>query len=184
VPGAEIVEEYSRAGILRIVDESRSRLCMFVGVSADAPAGAAVEGEPEREVAELANTWSLDTWQFTYNFLSQEVATELIRLLREAGIGTIVKRLIANVLWELDEDPRNDFNHTLWERARQRPLDALAGELSVLEFAMRFVLSHGDFDIALTGAINPNHLEANIQSLEDGDLPDEMLCKAHGIFEE
>ena len=111
-------------GILRTVDESRSRLCMdiidliqfhglppvelldeafetlmdlkargwaqFVGVSADGPAGAAVEGEPKREVAELARTWPLDTWQFTYNFLSQEAATELIPLLREAGIGTIV----------------------------------------------------------------------------------------------
>ena len=218
VPGAEIVEDYSRDGILRTVEESRSKLCMdvidlvqfhglppvellneafetlmdlkvrgwarFVGVSADGPAGAGVEGQAEREVAELARTWPLDTWQFTYNFLSQEAATELIPLLREAGIGTIVKRPIANVLWELDEDPGNDFNHTLWERARQLPLDALAGELSVLEFAMRFVFSHGDIDLALTGTINPNHLESNIRCLEDGPLPDEMLRNAIDIFEE
>ena len=116
--------------------------------------------------------------------MSQEVATELIRLLREAGIGTIVKRPIANVLWELDEDPGNDFNHTLWKRARQLPLDALAGELSVLEFAMRFGLSHGDIDLALTGTINPNHLESNIRCLEDGPLSDEMLRNARDIFEE
>ena len=156
----------------------------FVGVSADGPAGAAVEGEPEREVAELARTWPLDTWQFTYNFLSQEAATELIPLLRAAGIATIAKRPIANVLWELDEDPGNDFNHTLWERARQLPLDTLAGELSVLEFAMRFVLSHRDIDLALTGTINPNHLESNIRCLEDGSLPEEMLRKVRAIFQE
>ena len=218
VPGADIVEDYSRDGILRTVDESRGKLCMdvidlvqfhglppvelldeafetlmdlkvrgwarFVGVSADGPAGAAVEGAPKREVAELARTWPLDTWQFTYNFLSQEAATELIPVLREAGIGTIVKRPIANVVWELDEDPGNDFNHTLWERSRQLPLDALAGELSVLEFAMRFVLSHADIDLALTGTINPSHLEMNIRSLEDGDLPEEVLRKARDIFAE
>ena len=218
VPGAEIVEDYSRDGILRTVDESRSRLCMdtidlvqfhglppvelldeafetlmdlkargwarFVGVSADGPAGAAVEGEQKREVAELARTWPLDTWQFTYNFLSQEAATELIPVLREAGIGTIVKRPIANVVWERDEEPTSDFDHTLWERARQLPLEALAGELSVIEFAMRFVLSNADIDLALTGTINPHHLETNIRALEDGDLPNQMLRKARDIFEE
>ena len=218
VPGAEIVEDYSRDGILRTVDESRSKLRMdiidlvqfhglppvelldeafdtlmdlkgrgwarFVGVSADGPAGAAVEGEPEREVAELARTWPLDTWQFTYNFLSQEAATELIPVLREAGIGTIVKRPIANVLWELDEDPGNVFNHTLWERTRQLPLDTLAGELPLIEFAMRFVLSNTDIDLALTGTINPDHLETNIRSLENGDLPSEIQRKAREVFEE
>jgi len=47
-----------------------------------------------------------------------------------------------------------------------------------------FVLSHGDIDLALTGTINPNHLESNIRCLEDGPLSDEMLRNARDIFEE
>ena len=54
----------------------------------------------------------------------------------------------------------------------------------MVEFALRFVLSHADVDIVLTGTINPDHLEANIRWAEKGDLPEEMLRKAHDIFDE
>ena len=218
-PGAEIVEDYSRDGILRSVEESRSKLRMdvidlvqfhglppaelldeafetlmdlktrgwarFVGVSADGPVAAVLVGEAmgERDAAELARRWPVDTWQFTYNILSQEAATELMPALKAAGIGTIVKRPISNVVWERDEEPDNDFYRKLWQRARQLPLDALAGDLSVVEFALRFVLSHADVDIALTGTINSDHLEMNIRGLEAGALPEEMLRRAGAVFE-
>ena len=54
----------------------------------------------------------------------------------------------------------------------------------MVEFAMRFVLSHADVDVALTGTINPDHLEANIRSMERGDLPEEMLRKARDIVDD
>ena len=44
--------------------------------------------------------------------------------------------------------------------------------------------SNADIDLALTGTINPYHLETTIRSLEDGDLPNEMLRTARDIFEE
>ena len=95
-----------------------------------------------------------------------------------------MKRPISNVVWERDEEPDNDFYRKPWQRARQLPLDALAGELSVVEFALRFVFSHADVDIALTGTINPDHLEMNIRWMETGGLPEEMLRKARDIFDE
>jgi len=49
---------------------------------------------------------------------------------------------------------------------------------------MRFVLSNTDIDLALTGTINPDHLETNIRSLENGDLPSEIQRKAREVFEE
>ena len=218
-PGAEIVEDYSRDGILRSVEESRSKLRMdvidlvqfhglppaelldeafetlmdlktrgwarFVGVSADGPAAAALVGEAmgERDAAELSCRWPVDTWQFTYNILSQEAATELMPTLRAEGIGTIVKRPISNVVWERDEEPDNDFYRKLWQRTRQLPLDALAGDLSLVEFALRFVLSHADVDIALSGTTNPDHLEMNIRGLETGALPADMLRRTGAAFE-
>ena len=217
VAGAEIVEDYSRDGILRTVEESRSKLCMdvidlvqfhglppvdlldeafetlmdlkvrgwarFVGVSADGPASAAVEGEAEREVAELARAWPLDTWQFTYNILYQEAATELMPALKAAGIGTIVKRPISNAVWERTEEPDSGFYRNPWLRARQFPLEALAGDLSLVEFALRFVLSHADVDIALSGTTNPEHLEMNIRGLETGALPAALLRRTGAAFE-
>jgi len=158
----------------------------FVGVSADGPAAAAFAGKPtgELDAAELARRWPVDTWQFTYNFLSQEAAAELMPILREQGVGTIVKRPISNVVWAMDEEPENDFYRKPWQRARRLPLRELAGELSVVEFALRFALSHADVDVALTGTTNPRHLEANVAAAEAGSLPEEVLRRARRAFRE
>jgi len=48
---------------------------------------------------------------------------------------------------------------------------------------MRFTLSHADVDIALTGTVNPDHLETNIKSMKAGDLPAELLHKVRNIFD-
>lgn len=217
--GAEIVEDYSRAGILRTVEESRAKLRMdvidlvqfhglppaelldeafetlmdikargwarFVGVSADGAAAAALVGEAmtARDAAELSCRWPVDTWQFTYNILYQEAATELMPALKAAGIGTIVKRPISNAVWERTEEPDSGFYRNPWLRARQFPLEALAGDLSLVEFALRFVLSHADVDIALSGTTNPDHLEMNIRGLETGALPAALLRRTGAAFE-
>ena len=158
----------------------------FVGVSADGPAAAAFAGKPTEPLsaAKLARQWPVDTWQFTYNFLSQEAAFELMPILRSEGIGTVVKRPISNVVWETEEEPENDFYRKPWQRARQLPLRELAGELSVIEFALRFVLSNTDVDLALTGTINPRHLETNIRWAESGPLPEETLRPARDLFDQ
>ncbi len=217
---ADILYDYTRDGILRVVEESRKKLRMdvidlvqfhglpprelvdeafetllsvkargwarFVGVSADGPAAAAFAGETTDglDAAELARQWPVDTWQFTYNFLSQEAASELIPVLREVGIGTIVKRPISNVVWGMPEEPEHDFYRKPWQRSRQLPLAALAGELTMVDFALRFVLSHADVDVALTGTANPDHLEANIRAANSGALPGHMLRRARDLFVE
>ena len=64
-----------------------------------------------------------------------------------------------------------------------RPEGELARGMTPVEFAMRFTLSHADVDIALTGTVNPDHLETNIKSMEAGDLPAELLHKGRNIFD-
>ena len=169
--------------LLEVKDRGWGR---FVGVSADGPAAAAFVGKPtgELDAAVLARKWPVDTWQFTYNFLSQEAASELIPALREEGIGTIVKRPMSNVVWAWEQVPENDFYQKPLQRARQLPLQELAGDLSVVEFALRFVLSHPDVDVALSGTMNIGHLETNIRWAEKGPLPEETLRKARDIFDE
>jgi len=168
--------------LLELKDKGWAR---FVGVSADGPAAAAFVGKPTGalDAAELARKWPVDTWQFTYNFLSQEAASELMPVLREERIGTIVKRPMSNVVWAWEQVPENDFYQKPLQRARQLPLQELAEDLSVVEFALRFVLSHPDVDVALSGTISTEHLKENVRYTERGPLPGERVRKARDLFD-
>ena len=156
----------------------------FVGVSADGPAAAAFAGKPTegRNAAEIARQWPVDTWQFTYNFLSPEAARELIPTLRKENIGTIIKRPISNVVWDIKEEPEDDFYRKPWQRARQLPLQELAGELPMVEFALRYALSHPYVNTILVGTISEEHLADNIRFAAKGPLPEEMLRRSRSAF--
>ena len=155
-----------------------------VGVSEDGPRAAAFAGKPteDRNAAELARQWPVDTWQFTYNFLSPEAADELIPTLSEENVGTIVKRPLSNVVWEIEKEPGDDFLGKPWQRAKQLPLDALRGNLSMVEFSLRFVLSHPGVTTVLVGTINEEHLADNIRVAAKGALPEETLTTIRSIL--
>lgn len=156
----------------------------FVGVSADGPAAAAFAGKPaEGNAAEVAQQWPVDTWQFIYSLLSPEAAWELIPTLRDESIGTIFKRPISNVVWDMKEEPEDDFFRKPWQRARQLPLQELAGELPMVEFALRFALSHPDVNTILVGTISTEHIADNIRFAAKGPLPEEMLRQSRSAFE-
>ena len=181
-----IVRDYSRDGILRTIDQSRKKLNMdvidivqfhglpdpddddevafealldarergwtrFVGVSADGNAAAAA-----------ALRWPLDTQEFTYNILYQESADNLMPALKSQGMGTIIKRPISNAVWQQKERPEGDYMGGPWDRAQSIPLADLAGEMPILEFVLRFTLSHPDVCTAIIGSTNPDHIRANV----------------------
>ncbi len=182
LPPADSLEK-SFDALLALKEKSHAK---YVGDSADGPAAAAFAGKPTegRDAAEIARQWPVDTWQFTYNFLSPEAAGELIPTLREQNIGTIIKRPISNVVWDIKEEPDDDFSGKPWQRARQLPLQELAGELSMVEFALRFVLSHPDVNTILVGTINEKHLADNLRIAAKGPLSEQMLRQTRSIFEE
>ena len=203
-----IVRDYSREGILRTIDQSRKKLDMdvidivqfhglpdpeyddevafealldarergwtrFVGVSADGPAAAAA-----------ALRWPLDTQEFTYNILYQESADDLMPALKSQGMGTIIKRPISNAVWQQKERPEGDYMGGPWDRVQSIPLADLAGEMPILEFVLRFTLSHPDVCTAIIGSTNPDHIRANVGISDGISLPDEIVQEAKAAFRE
>lgn len=198
----QICYDYSRDGILRVIDESRKKLNLdaidivqfhglpregddpkeafealleakakgwarFVGVSQDGAAG-----------AQAAAQWPLDTQEFTYNVLYQEADSVLMPTLKEQGMGTIIKRPISNAVWQLEERPEGSFMGGPWERAQGFPLEELAGDMPLIEFALRFTLSHPDVCTAIVGTTNPDHIAANVRISDGQALPTEVVEKA------
>ena len=203
-----IVRDYSRDGILRTIDESRRKLNMdvidivqfhglpdpdddddvafealldarergwtrFVGVSADGPAAAAA-----------ARRWPLDTQEFTYNILYQESADNLMPTLKSQGMGTIIKRPISNAVWQQTARPEGDYMGGPWDRAQSIPLAELAGEMPILEFVLRFTLSHPDVCTAIIGSTNTDHICANVGVSDGCRLSDDVIGKASAAFRE
>ena len=201
-----IVRDYSREGILRTIDQSRKKLNMdvidivqfhglpdpdddvevafealldarergwtrFVGVSADGPSATAA-----------ARRWPLDTQEFTYNILYQESADDLMPALKAQRMGTIIKRPISNAVWQLNDRPEGDYMGGPWDRAQSFPLADLAGEIPILEFVLRFTLSHPDVCTAIIGSTNPDHIRANVAVSDGRELPDNVVQGAREAF--
>ena len=209
VDGERVIHvDLSPAGIERIVDESRKKLRMdtidivqfhslpqeedegkaafdtlfdikskgwvrFVGVSADGQTGESV-----------AEAWPLDTHEFTYNVLYQEAAEDLLPTLRNLGRGTIIKRPIANAVWRIAEEPDEDYMGLPWKRAQQMPLDELAGDMDLVEFALRFTLAHPDVCTAIVGSTNPDNIRDNVRISDGVDLPRFAQQRAKAAFRE
>lgn len=204
----EIAKDYTPEGILRTIDESRKKLDMdvidivqfhglpgadddhgvafeallaakekgwtkFIGVSHDGPAA-----------AKAAEAWPLDTQEFTYNILYQESAENLMPTLKAQNMGTIIKRPIANAVWQRTERPEGGYMGGPWERAQAFPLAELAAGMPLVEFALRFTLSHPDVCTAIIGSTNPDHIRANVKISDGRPLPEEALRKAKAAFNE
>jgi aryl-alcohol dehydrogenase-like predicted oxidoreductase len=202
----ETVKDYTADGILRTIDESRQKLKMdvidivqfhgvpgpkddaqaaydalfeaksrgwvkFVGISQDGPAG-----------AQAASKWPLDTQEFTYNILYQEADSILFPTLKDRGMGAIIKRPISNAIWQKKEKPDGSFMGGPWERAQSFPLNELAQDMPLVEFVLRFTLSHPGVSTAIIGTTNIEHMQANIHISDGQKLPDETLQKAKQIF--
>lgn len=204
----KIIKDYTPDGILKTIDTSRKKLKMdvldivqfhsipgasddtkaafealleakhrgwtrFVGISQDGPTGAHAAAE-----------WPLDTQEFTYNILYQEANTVLFPTLRDREMGAIIKRPISNAVWQLTEKPDGTFMGGPWERAQTFPFAELAGDMPLIEFALRFTLSHPNVSTAIVGTTNPDHIAANVRISDGQKLPEEVLQKTKQVFTE
>ncbi len=125
----------------------------------------------------------LDTQEFTYNILYQESAENLMPTLRSLGMGTIIKRPISNAVWQQSERPDGDYMGGPWDRAQTIPLAELSGEMPILEFVLRFTLSHPDVCTAIIGSTDPDHIRANVGISDGHPLSDHIVQKAKAAFQ-
>ena len=56
--------------------------------------------------------------------------------------------------------------------------------MPLVEFALRFTLSHPDVCTAIVGTTNPDHITANVKISDGRFLPGEILQRAKEVFRE
>ena len=136
---------------------------------------------------EDAAAWAVDsgmfaTLQTTFNLVDQNARRGLLEDARNAGMGIIIKRPIANGIWGGGTDqPRatsrfDDINDRVAAMANEGPIPDAPDDRILL--ALGFTFAHSQVDTAIVGTTNPDHLLSNIEMVNAG------LKLADGVVEE
>jgi aryl-alcohol dehydrogenase-like predicted oxidoreductase len=99
---------------------------------------------------------------------------------RRPELGVIAKRPLANAPWRFDERPVGDYAELYWERLRELALDP-AG-LAWDELALRFTAYAPGVHSAITGTARLEHLQRNIEIVDRGPLPGDVLAQIQAAW--
>jgi aryl-alcohol dehydrogenase-like predicted oxidoreductase len=149
------------ATLQRARDAGKAR---FIGYSGDG-----------RNALYAVTCGAFDTLQTSINIADQEAADLTLPRAREANMGVIAKRPIANVAWRDETEPREGaYHHAYWKRLRELDYPFLIGADAV-GAALRFTLSLPGVHTAIVGTKNPDRWRQNAALLGAGLLSDAEL---------
>jgi len=121
-----------------------------------------------------------DVFQIPYSVVQRE-HEELITAAAQAGAGTLIRGGAAR------GGPAEDKNWSQGplgldpgegqRRWASSGLDGLLGDMSPLEFVLRFTLSHPGLSSTIVGTSSPAHLRANLAVAAKGPLPPDLYDK-------
>ena len=158
--------------LLRAKEAGKTR---FVGYSGD-----------NEEARWAVESGLFDTLQTSFNLVDQHARSKgLLDLAGERGMGIIAKRPIANGVWGALASSR-PYTDDYFKRARvlagMGRIKGAPGDTVLL--ALGFVLAHPAITTAIVGTSNPDHLLANIRSVESGlSLRPDVLEELYDRFD-
>lgn len=159
--------ELRKGDVIETVQRARERgYTRYIGYSGDGKAAAyAVE------------SGAFDTLQTSINIAEQEALDLALPLAREANMGVIAKRPLANVAWRSgNRRPPNPYAHTYWERLQKLEYGFLEGDLTEsVRTALRFTLSVPGVHLAIVGTTKPERMRQNAAAVDAGPLPQERF---------
>jgi aryl-alcohol dehydrogenase-like predicted oxidoreductase len=156
-PSKAALEEHG--GLEALQDLQRQGKVRFIGVSGTIPN---LQEQIEMDV--------FDAFQIPYSAL-ERAHEDLIHEASEAGAGIIVRGGAAK------GGPGKEQGDS-WAAWQRVGIDDLLGELSRMEFIVRFTYSNPDLDTTIVGTVNPNHLRDNLRALLAGPLPADVYHEA------
>jgi aryl-alcohol dehydrogenase-like predicted oxidoreductase len=122
-----------------------------------------------------------DVFQIPYSAVQRE-HEELITAAADAGAGTLIRGGAARGGPAADKDWRQGPLGLPQGEGQRRwaesSIDDLLGDMSRIEFVLRFTLSHPGLSTTIVGTSSPDHLRGNLAIAEQGPLPADLYEKA------
>jgi aryl-alcohol dehydrogenase-like predicted oxidoreductase len=106
-----------------------------------------------------------DVFQIPYSAMEREHEA-IIAMASEAGSGIVIRGGAAK--GAPSDGKQRGLQWERWQRAR---LEDLLGDMTPMEFILRFTFSNPDLDTTIVGTANPAHLRDNVEILRKGPLP-------------
>ena len=158
-----------------ILESQRSGKTRFVGYSGD-----------NEDAIWAVKSGLFDTLQTSFNLVDQRPRTKLFGRAKEANMGIIIKRPIANGAWGAKRSPL-EYADKYFERAelmhhREPMPDAPDNSIMV---ALGFIFAHPEVDTAIVGTRNPFHMLSNIEMFENSlPIAAKVVTELHHRFDE
>jgi aryl-alcohol dehydrogenase-like predicted oxidoreductase len=115
---------------------------------------------------------AFDVFQVPYSAMEREHEA-VIAMASEAGSGIVIRGGAAK-----GAPSEGKQKGLQWERWQAAKLDDLIGDMSPMEFILRFTFTNPDLDTTIVGTANPAHLRANVEVLRKGPLPADLYAEA------
>jgi aryl-alcohol dehydrogenase-like predicted oxidoreductase len=113
-----------------------------------------------------------DVFQIPYSAMEREHEA-IIATAAEAGAGIVIRGGAAKGA------PSEGKQAGLqWDRWQNAKLESLIGDMTPMEFILRFTFSNPDLDTTIVGTANAAHLQANVEILQQGPLPPALYAEA------
>lgn len=160
------LEDLQRGVIVEVIQRAKEAgKVRFIGCSADNEAAAFA-----------AKCGQFDALQTSINVADQHAIETSLPLAREAGIGVIAKRPIANAAWIRKQAP-GEYGHVYRQRLEELkyPFLELPAEEAV-GIALAFTLAQPGVSTAIVGTETPGRFLANLRSLERATLDEEGVA--------
>jgi aryl-alcohol dehydrogenase-like predicted oxidoreductase len=131
------------------------------------------------------NCGAFDALQTSVSIADQEAIDLTIAKAKEAGMGVIAKRPIANAAWRNKSKPSNSYIVEYWERLRKLNYEFVNGNVShAAATALRFTLSIPGVDVAIVGTAKAGRWKENADLLAKGLLSDEEFSAIRSKWKE
>jgi aryl-alcohol dehydrogenase-like predicted oxidoreductase len=158
-PSRQTLEE--NGALETVLALKEAGMVRYIGMSSTLP-----------NLAEHVAMGVFDVFQIPYSAVEREHEA-MITAAAEAGAGIVIRGGAAKGAPSAEKQAGGQ-----WERWQQAHLDDLLGDMTPMEFILRFTFTHPDMDTNIVGTVNPAHLQDNLHALQQGPLPPDLYAEA------
>lgn len=119
-----------------------------------------------------------DSFQTSVNPFDQWSAHKVLR--DDMTQGVLAKRSLSNFCWSYAERPVGVYGETYWERLQEMNLPDFGLPWDAI--SLRFSAFTPGVSCALTGTKSFAHFEKNVEAIQQGPLPAEIVDALHNAF--